>query len=70
MPDRLLISPLGGKLVSRLVDKRVWPIAITLAVGEGVKNSLKEGRDAALYHHDGTCDARLIFDEFDRDELR
>ena len=31
-----------------------WPIPITLAVNEDVKNSLSEGQNAALQHHDGT----------------
>ncbi len=31
-----------------------WPIPITLAVDEDVKNSLSEGQSAALQHHDGT----------------
>ena len=37
----------------RLADGTVWPIPITLAVDEDVKNTLTQGGKAALYHADG-----------------
>ncbi len=37
-----------------LADGAVWSIPLTLAVGDDVKKTLREGAQAALYHHDGT----------------
>ncbi|MDP7005844.1 MAG: sulfate adenylyltransferase [Phycisphaerales bacterium] len=47
----------------RLSDGTVWPIPITLAVDEDVKNTLTEGGKAALYHEDGTFMAIIDCDE-------
>jgi sulfate adenylyltransferase len=47
----------------RLADGTVWPIPITLAVDEDVKNTLTEGGKAALYHADGTFMAIIDCDE-------
>ncbi|MCH2153413.1 MAG: sulfate adenylyltransferase [Phycisphaerales bacterium] len=38
----------------RLQNGTVWPIPITLAVDDAIKNSLQEGQSAALHHPDGT----------------
>ncbi|MDP6693832.1 MAG: hypothetical protein QF444_05840, partial [Phycisphaerales bacterium] len=47
----------------RLADGTVWPIPITLAVDEDVKNTLTEGGKAALYHADGTFMAIIDCEE-------
>nr|MBC8421749.1 sulfate adenylyltransferase [bacterium] len=47
----------------RLADGTVWPIPITLAVDEDVKNTLTEGGKAGLYHADGTFLAIIDCDE-------
>ncbi len=47
----------------RLSSGLVWPIPITLAVGETVKASLKQGSKAALYHSDGTLLAVMDVEE-------
>ena len=41
----------------------VWPIPITLAIDDQVKNQLKEGHSAALHHSDGTLMAVLHIEE-------
>ena len=46
-----------------LADGTVWPIPITLAVGDDVKASLSEGGQAALYHSDGTLLAVIDVEE-------
>ena len=47
----------------RLADGTVWPIPITLAVDDDVKNTLTEGGKAALYHADGTFMAIIDCDD-------
>jgi sulfate adenylyltransferase len=47
----------------RLADGTIWPIPITLAVDEQKKAQLKEGGQAALYHHDGTLLAVIDIEE-------
>ncbi len=39
---------------TRLASGLVWSIPISLAVDDAVKATLTVGKDAALYHHDGT----------------
>ena len=46
-----------------LANGTVWPIPITLAVGDDVKASLTVGKQAALYHSDGTLLAVIDVDE-------
>ena len=41
----------------------VWPIPITLAVDDAVKDTLKEGEQAALFHSDGTLLAVIDVEE-------
>jgi sulfate adenylyltransferase len=47
----------------RLADGTIWPIPITLAVDDAKKAELKEGGQAALYHHDGTLLAVIDIEE-------
>ena len=47
----------------RLADGTVWPIPITLAVDDSVKESLEEGSRAALFHSDGTLLAVIDVEE-------
>ena len=47
----------------RLANGTVWPIPITLAVDDAVKDSLKTGGQAALYHNDGTLLAVIDVEE-------
>ncbi len=47
----------------RLADGTVWPIPITLAVSDEVKENLQEGKEAALYHEDGTFLATISIEE-------
>lgn len=47
----------------RLTSGVVWPIPITLAVDEDVKETLSEGSQAALFHGDGTLLAVIDVEE-------
>jgi sulfate adenylyltransferase len=54
----------------RLADGTVWPIPITLAVDDAVKDTLSVGGQAALHHSDGTLLAVMDITEIyphDRD---
>ena len=46
-----------------LADGTVWPIPITLAVDDAVKQTLSVGGKAALKHHDGTLLAVIDVEE-------
>ena len=48
---------------ARLADGTVWPIPITLAVDDTVKQTLNVGGKAALKHHDGTLLAVIDVEE-------
>ena len=47
----------------RLANGTVWPIPITLAVDDAVKETLTEGSQAALFHSDGTLLAVIDVEE-------